>query len=56
MNTLYTLAYKNDKNLWFRIVFANVNEHVLTTDQEPIDAWRDLFDVSIIMLSLKLTL
>ena len=25
------------------MVFANVNEHVLTTDDEPIDQWNQLF-------------
>ena len=24
-------------------MFANVNEHILTTHEEPIDAWADLF-------------
>ena len=27
------------------VVFANINEHVLTTTDNPLDAWDELFQV-----------
>ena len=28
------------------LIFSQINEYVLTTNDEPLDAWNDLFSVS----------
>ena len=34
------------------MVFANINEHVLTTTDNPLEAWDELFQVNIPFLNL----